>query len=101
MTESKATRDSKEDEREVVTVSVSSNGQATIPKEFREKLGIEAPGRVGFRETEHGNVVLDPVPSVEEMKGFATRTGEATTDEPASELLREYREEEKQDRERT
>lgn len=87
-----------EEDQEFVTVSVSPNGQATIPKEFREKLGIDAPGRVRFRETGDGAVVLERVPSVDEMQGFAARTGEATTDEPASELLREKRADEKRAR---
>lgn len=86
------------DQGEVVTVSVSPNGQATIPKEFREKLGVEAPGRVRFRETEDGEIVLERVPTVEEMQGFAARSGEAETDRPASELLREKREQDKQGR---
>lgn len=78
-------------ETESVTVSVSPNGQATIPKEFREKLGIDAPGRVNFRETTEGQVVVERVPSTDEMEGFAARAGESSTDVPASELLREKR----------
>lgn len=59
--------DSNSRDGETTTVSVSPNGQATIPKRFREKLGIEAPGHVRFRETDDGTVV-EGVPSVEEMK---------------------------------
>lgn len=80
---------------EAVTVSVSPNGQATIPKEFREKLGISSPGRVQFRETDAGAIVIERVPSVEEMRGFAAESAEASTDKPASQLLREQRAEEK------
>jgi antitoxin PrlF len=98
MSESPPANDSSGDEDEAVTVSVSPNGQATIPKAFREKLGIEAPGRVQFRETEDGQVVLERVPTVEEMQGFAARTGEATTDESATELLRAKRETERRER---
>lgn len=93
-------RDSSEsdDDDERMTVSVSSSGQATIPKAFREKLGIEAPGQITFRETESGDIVLERVPTVDEMQGFAARTGEAETDTPASELLRGKRANEKQER---
>jgi AbrB family looped-hinge helix DNA binding protein len=99
MSESPTKEESNPKEREdTVTVSVSSNGQATIPKKFREKLGIDAPGQVTFRETEAGEIVLERIPTAEEMKGFAARTGEATTETPASELLHEKREEEKQER---
>ncbi|ESS10306.1 MAG: transcriptional regulator, AbrB family [uncultured archaeon A07HR60] len=40
---------SQHSEKEVV--SVTKHGQATIPKRFRDKLGIDAPGKVLFRET--------------------------------------------------
>lgn len=75
-------------------VVVSSHGQATIPKRFREKLGIDAPGKVRFRETEDGRVVVERVPAPEEMRGFAKRRGEPSTDESATELLRKKREQE-------
>lgn len=77
---------------EPAVVSVTKHGQATIPKRFREQLGIEAPGKVQFRETANGEVVVERVRSAGEMQGFAARSGEATTDESASELLREKRE---------
>lgn len=80
------------------TVSVSSSGQATIPKRFRDKLGIEAPGQVMFRETEDGEIVVERVPSADEMRGFASRSGEASTDMAASELLREKRAADKAER---
>lgn len=92
--------DSESSDGATVTVSVSPNGQATIPKLFREKLGIEAPGRVRFRETEDGLVVLERVPTVKEMEGFAAKVGDAETDEPASTLLREERELFKRERDR-
>jgi AbrB family looped-hinge helix DNA binding protein len=81
-----------------VTVSVSPNGQATIPKEFREKLGIDTPGKVTFRETEDGTIVVERVPTAEEMQGFAAQSGDPTTETPASELLREKRTAEKRER---
>jgi antitoxin PrlF len=84
-------------EKEIV--SVTKHGQATIPKRFREKLGIDAPGKVLFRETEEGTVVVENVCSPSEMRGFAKEHGEATTDKPATRLLREKRELDKQKRE--
>lgn len=83
---------------EKVVVSVSKHGQATIPKRFREKLGISAPGRVTFREREDGSVVVEPVPTPKEMRGFLKRHGEASTDKPATQLLREDRERDKRKR---
>lgn len=80
---------------EAVTVSVSANGQATIPKAFREKLGIDTPGQVTFRETEDGEIVLERIPSAAEMEGFAAETGDANTEKSASELLQTKRDKER------
>ncbi len=65
-------------------VSVSARGQATIPKEYREELGIEAPGRVKFVRTEDGEVVVRPIRSVTDLRGVLTGEtddrGRAATD---------------------
>ena len=82
-------------EKEVV--SVTKHGQATIPKRFREKLGIDAPGKVVFRETADGEVVVEHVRSPNEMRGFAARS-EATIDKPATDILREKREQDREER---
>ncbi|CCQ34927.1 transcriptional regulator, AbrB family (plasmid) [Halorhabdus tiamatea SARL4B] len=79
-------------------VAVTKHGQATIPKRFREKLGIEAPGKVLFRETDEGAVIVEQVRSPSEMRGFAAHS-EATTDEPATAILRDKREQDRDDRE--
>ncbi len=50
-------------------VRVSAKGQATIPKDLREKFGIETPGRVRFRESETGKIVVEPVPRPSELRG--------------------------------
>lgn len=50
-------------------IRVSPKGQATIPKSLREKLGIEAPGEV-FVYEEDGRIVVEPVPSVEQLHGI-------------------------------
>lgn len=58
-------------------VSVSSRGQATIPKEFREELGIETPGRVKFVRTEEDEIVVRPIQSVTDLRGvLAGKTDE-------------------------
>ena len=88
---------SSESEGEVV--SVSKHGQATIPKRFREKLGIDAPGRVKFREREDGSVVVERVPTPEEMRGFASSEETDETGKPPTQLLRERRKEDKAERE--
>ena len=49
-------------------IRVSRKGQATIPKELRERFSIETPGKVLIHE-EEGKIVVEPLPSVEEMQG--------------------------------
>ena len=71
-------------------VSVSSRGQATIPKKFREELGIDTPGRVKFIRTEEGDIVVRPIHSVTDLRGVL----EGKTDEQgrsATERLQEER----------
>ncbi len=72
-------------------VSVSSRGQATIPKEFREELDIDAPGRVKFVRTAEGEIVVRPIDSVTDLRGvLAGKTDEQGRS--ATERLREERE---------
>lgn len=76
-------------EREVV--SVSKHGQATIPKRFREKMGIDAPGKVAFREQASGDIVIEHVPSAAEMRQALTEEGKPATTRSATRTLRELR----------
>ena len=92
MNKTERTEDS---EKEVV--AVTKHGQATIPKQFREKLGISAPWKVLFREAEDGTIVVEHVHSPGEMRGFAARHA-ATTDQPATEILQKNRQKERTDR---
>jgi len=83
-------------------VSVSSRGQATIPKSFREELGIETPGRVKFVRTQAGEIVVRPIHSVTDLRGILAgktdeqgRSGterlqaERTADKAAEDKLRQ------------
>ena len=73
------------------TVTVTSKGQATIPKEFREKLHIDTPGRVRFVENEQGEVVIRPVERPSELRGALSSA--ADDGEPsATDRLRAERE---------
>ena len=72
------------------TVAVTSKGQATIPKEFRDELGIDTPGRVRFVENEDGEVVIRPVERPAELRG-ALASDDSDDETPATTLLREER----------
>ena len=71
-------------------VNLSQKGQATIPKELREKHGIEPGSRVRIHENEHGEIVVEPLPSLQDFRGAAT------TAERGTALLREEREADKE-----
>jgi len=76
------------------TVTVTSKGQATIPKEFRDKLHIDTPGRVRFVENEKGEIVVRPIKRPSELRG-ALASAETEGGKPATRLLREERERDK------
>jgi AbrB family looped-hinge helix DNA binding protein len=73
-------------------IRVSRKGQATIPKELRERFGIETPGKVLIHE-EDGKIVVEPLPSPEEIQGV--HAGRYEKGE-VLEHLREMTEEDKQ-----
>jgi hypothetical protein len=50
-----------------------------------------------FRETEDDEIVVEQVRSPSEMRGFAAHS-EASTEKPASEILREKREQDRDER---
>ena len=83
------------DAEDGTTVTVTSKGQATIPKEFREKLHIDTPGRVRFVENEEGDVVIRPVKRPSEIRGDLATSGAEKGERTATEMLREERERDK------
>ena len=59
-----------EREVEIPNVPISSQGQVTIPKVVREHLGIAASqGRVTFVIRMDGTIVVERVPTVDELFG--------------------------------
>ena len=73
------------------TVTVTSKGQATIPKEFRDKLHIDTPGRVRFVENEAGDIVIRPVKRPSEIRGALATSETGRGEQTATEMLREER----------
>ena len=53
-------------------VRVSQKGQLTVPQSLREKFDIETPGEV-FVYDDGGRIVIEPVPSLEEVKRDSRR----------------------------
>lgn len=74
-------------------VPVSSRGQATIPKEFREELGIDTPGRVKFVRTDDGEIMVRPIQSATDLRGIL----KGQTDEQGRSAVERLRAEREQD----
>jgi len=83
------------DAEDGTTVTVTSKGQATIPKEFRDKLHIDTPGRVRFVENEEGEIVIRPVKRPSEIRGALATSKAEGGEQTATEMLREERERDK------
>lgn len=69
---------------------MTDRGQVTIPKEMRDATDIAAPGDVVVRRRDSGAVLVEPVPTVEDLHGcLQGDAGEA--DENVDTVLAESR----------
>lgn len=75
-------------------VSVSARGQATIPKEFRDQLDIDTPGRVKFVRTDEGDIVVRSIRSLTDLRGVL----KGKTDEQGRSATERLRDERKRDK---
>ncbi|MGQ4557189.1 AbrB/MazE/SpoVT family DNA-binding domain-containing protein [Halobellus sp. GM3] len=67
-------------------MNLSQKGQATIPKDLREKHGIEPDSGVRIRDNEDGEIVVERLPNLQYF------CGAATTSERGTDILRDERE---------
>lgn len=70
------------------TARITSKGQVTIPKEVRERLGLEEGEDVVFRVNEDGTATLSPSKPPKEMLD-EVREELSTLDVDVDELMRE------------
>ena len=71
-------------------VSVTEKGQATIPKKFRDKLRIGAPGHVRFRMTTEDILVVEPAEHPTQFRGALPNDHVAPTTLLRSERRQDY-----------
>jgi antitoxin PrlF len=68
-----------------MATTVTSKGQVTIPKPFRDQLGIGPGSQVVFRLADDGSVVIEKADASKQVSRFAGLRGSAgpgmTTDE--------------------
>ncbi len=71
--------------------TISTKGQAVIPKEIRQHLGVNSGDRVDFVVADNGEVVIRPaVADVRALRGFAKRKGrKPVTIEAMNRVIRE------------
>ncbi|MHA1261749.1 MAG: AbrB/MazE/SpoVT family DNA-binding domain-containing protein [Candidatus Freyarchaeota archaeon] len=58
-----------------IIVKVTRRGQTTIPKEFREKLGIKEGDELSVEFTQ-GGLLFKPIPRIEDMAGAYSGFGD-------------------------
>jgi AbrB family looped-hinge helix DNA binding protein len=70
---------------------LSSKGQITIPKEIRDKLGLEPGDKVLMEAMEHAAIIKPLKRPSESMKGIGKEAKARLGNISAAELLREMR----------
>lgn len=53
--------------------SITSKGQVTLPKEFRDKLGLGKPGKARISLNDRGQVVIDKPPTLADTRKLLAR----------------------------
>jgi antitoxin PrlF len=73
----------------MTTATLTSKGQITIPKEVRERLGVEAGDRLEFVEEEKGVYkVVAATKDVRHLKGIVSKPGRAVSVEEMNRAVR-------------
>lgn len=55
------------------TYSITSKGQITIPKEFRERLGLDKIGKATIRINDNNEIVLTPPKTLAEVRAVLSK----------------------------
>ena len=55
------------------TYSITSKGQITIPKEFRDKLGLDKLGKANLRMNDMGEIVLSPPKDLASVRALLSK----------------------------
>ena len=55
------------------TYSITSKGQITIPKEFRDKLGLDKLGKANLRMNDMGEIVLSPARDLAAVRSLLSK----------------------------
>ena len=73
----------------MTSATITSKGQITIPKEVRERLGVEAGDRLEFVEEEKGVYkVVAATKDVRHLKGIIPKPGRSVSVEEMNRVVR-------------
>ena len=67
---------------------MTSKGQVTIPKRFRDRLGLRPGAEVGFEETDAGDVIIKSLKPVARKSRFAALRGTLRSGMTSDELMK-------------
>jgi antitoxin PrlF len=70
------------------TSVLSSKGQIVIPKEVRDKLGIEAGDRIQFIEDDGGFKIVPATRDIKALKGIVPRPSQPVSIETMNSAIR-------------
>lgn len=70
-----------------MTTKVTSKGQVTIPKPFRDRLGVEPGSEVDFRLADDGSVVIEKADGLRPKSGIEKAIGSAGPGLSTDELM--------------
>ncbi|MBI2039719.1 AbrB/MazE/SpoVT family DNA-binding domain-containing protein [Candidatus Microgenomates bacterium] len=73
----------------IYTVSITSQGQISIPAKLRRKLGFEK-NRQAFIEEKDGKLVLEPVKDLLELRGSLKTNKKPLSSHQLHELFADY-----------
>ena len=68
------------------TVSITSQGQISIPAAIRAKLGLKKAGKAIVRE-ENGKMIIEPIPDFLSLKGSLKTTKKPLTSKELHEFV--------------
>jgi AbrB family looped-hinge helix DNA binding protein len=70
-----------------MATTVTSKGQVTIPKPFREHLGIGPGSKVAFRRAADGSIVIEKADGTRQPSRFANVIGSAGPGPSTDEIM--------------
>lgn len=73
----------------MVTATITSKGQITIPKEIRKSLNLHVGDKINFIMEESGKVcILPATQDITSLKGIITRPGKPVTVDEMRKIIR-------------